>query len=189
MNEKLFQRHNGTCELCRKAKVDVNYIVAPKSGSNIDEVVGLCSPCNEIVTRLSGLNQSNSSFLNESIWSEIPAIKIISWRLLKDKQDEGWASDLLDSIYLTEEELQWANDGYTSPQEVIVHKDSNGTALSNGDTVSLIKDLNVKGANFTAKRGTVVKNISLVDDNSTQIEGKVEGQQIVILTQFVKKQN
>jgi protein PhnA len=45
----------------------------------------------------------------------------------------------------------------------------------------------VKGANFTAKRGTVVRGISLVADNLEQIEARVSGQQIVILTKFVKK--
>ena len=56
-----------------------------------------------------------------------------------------------------------------------------------GDTVVLIKDLVVKGANFTAKRGTAVRGISLVVDNATHIEGSVEGQRIVILTEFVKR--
>lgn len=51
----------------------------------------------------------------------------------------------------------------------------------------LIKDLTVKGAGFTAKRGTAVHRISLVADNAAQIEGRVEGQRIVILTEFVKK--
>ncbi|MCF8466543.1 MAG: alkylphosphonate utilization protein [Sneathiella sp.] len=69
------------------------------------------------------------------------------------------------------------------------HLDSNGVALSSGDTVILIKDLNVKGAGFTAKRGTAVRSISLVPDNAAHIEGRVEGQQIVILTEFVKKTN
>ena len=59
--------------------------------------------------------------------------------------------------------------------------------LQAGDTITLIKDLNVKGASFTAKRGTAVRNISLVHDNPEHIEGRVEGQQIVILTKFVKK--
>jgi len=67
------------------------------------------------------------------------------------------------------------------------HQDSNGAVLEAGDTVTLIKDLNVKGAGFTAKRGTAVRNISLVADNPGHIEGRVNGQQIVILTQFVKK--
>jgi protein PhnA len=65
--------------------------------------------------------------------------------------------------------------------------DSNGTILEAGDSVTLIKDLNVKGANFTAKRGTVVRGIFLVADNPEHIEGKINGQQIVILTKFVKK--
>ena len=65
--------------------------------------------------------------------------------------------------------------------------DSNGTPLETGDTVVLIKDLNVKGGGLTAKRGTAVRKITLVHDNAEQIEGKVDGQQIVILTQFVKK--
>jgi len=53
--------------------------------------------------------------------------------------------------------------------------------------VTLIQDLDVKGANFIAKRGTVVKKINLVSDNAEQIEGKVNEQQIVILTKYVKK--
>ena len=65
--------------------------------------------------------------------------------------------------------------------------DANGNPLQDGDTVSVIKDLKVKGANFTAKRGTAVRGISLVLDNAEHIEGRVEGQRIVILTQFVKK--
>ena len=51
----------------------------------------------------------------------------------------------------------------------------------------IIKDLNVKGTSFVAKRGTAVRGIRLVPDNPTQIEGRVNGQQIVILTEFVKK--
>jgi len=53
--------------------------------------------------------------------------------------------------------------------------------------VTLIKDLPVKGAGFIAKRGTAVRGISLVEENTSHIEGRVDGQRIVILTQFVKK--
>ena len=67
------------------------------------------------------------------------------------------------------------------------HIDSNGAELKTGDTVTLIKSLDVKGANLIAKRGTAVRNIRVVADNPEQIEGKVNGQQIVILTKFVKK--
>jgi len=72
-------------------------------------------------------------------------------------------------------------------QPDVVHRDSLGMVLAHGDTVVLVKDLPVKGAGFTAKRGTAVRNISLVSDNAGHIEGRVEGQRIVILTEFVKR--
>ena len=56
----------------------------------------------------------------------------------------------------------------------------------NGDNVIIIKDLEVKGAGWTAKRGTVVKNITLTD-NPEQIEGKVNGVKIILLSKFLKK--
>jgi protein PhnA len=93
-------------------------------------------------------------------------------------------------LYLEEGILAWAKaEGSTSSDDnsTVEHKDSNGARLAAGDTVTLIKDLNVKGAGFTAKRGTAVRNISLVHDNAAHIEGRVNWQQIVILTEFVKK--
>jgi protein PhnA len=92
-------------------------------------------------------------------------------------------------MYLDEETLVWA--GATGEGEddegKIIHKDSNGNILKDGDSVVLIKDLDVKGANFTAKRGAADNNIKLVWNNADQIEGRVEGQHIVILTQYLKK--
>ena len=69
----------------------------------------------------------------------------------------------------------------------IIHKDSNGVVLKQGDNVVIIKDLDVKGANIVAKRGTAVRRITLVKDNAEQIEGRVNDQHIVLLTQYVKK--
>jgi len=65
-------------------------------------------------------------------------------------------------------------------------KDSNGNLLQEGDSVHLIKDLKVKGSSSTLKRGTVVKNIRLTD-NDEEIEGKVEKTMMVLKTCFVKK--
>jgi protein PhnA len=66
-------------------------------------------------------------------------------------------------------------------------KDSNGTRLANGDSVTLIKDLPVKGANVTLKRGTVAKNIRLTF-NAQEIECNVEKVRgLVLRTEFVKK--
>ena len=97
---------------------------------------------------------------------------------------------LLDMMYMEEELKAFAKSQLVSEENTtaeIIHKDSNGAVIEAGDTVVLIKDLNVKGSSLTAKRGTAVRRVSLVHDNAEQIEGKVEGQQIVILTKFVKK--
>jgi len=90
-------------------------------------------------------------------------------------------------LYLDYETQAWAEAGDADAEDAPEHLDSNGAALGAGDTVTLIKDLNVKGASFTAKRGTAVRGISLVVDNPKHIEGRVNGQQIVILTEFVRK--
>jgi protein PhnA len=66
-------------------------------------------------------------------------------------------------------------------------KDSNGTILSEGDSVTVIKDLKVKGSSSVIKRGTVVKNIRLTGDTK-EIEGKVEKTVMVLKTEFLKKQ-
>lgn len=65
-------------------------------------------------------------------------------------------------------------------------KDSNGTQLADGDSVTLIKDLKVKGSSAVLKRGTLVKNIQLTD-NDEEIEGRVNKVQMVLRTEFLKK--
>jgi protein PhnA len=118
------------------------------------------------------------------MWSEHAPVQVLAWRMLDRLSDEAWARDLADMLYLEDEVLAWAKSGAIRAS---LHKDSNGAPLENGDNVVLIKDLPVKGAGFTAKRGTAVRGISLVQDNPAHIEGRVEGQRIVILTDFVKK--
>jgi len=102
---------------------------------------------------------------------------------------EGWPQDLLDMMYLEDDVKAWAEAGLesASSNEAVVHRDSNGAVLADGDTVTLIKDLKVSGGGFTAKRGTAVRNIRLVHDNALQIEGRINGQQLVLLTEFMKK--
>ncbi len=114
----------------------------------------------------------------------------MSWRMLNRLKQESWASDNLDMMYLDEERLAWAkaSGDHENDAAVELHKDSNGNLLQNGDTVVLTKSLDVKGSTLNAKMGTVVRNIRLVEDNTEQIEGKIEGQTIVILTKYVRRQ-
>ena len=167
--ETVAARSNGSCELCG-ADASVGVTVTPR-----DEIVALCETC------ASGEgDDSHWRCLQGAVWSEVPAVQVYAVRQLR-KLDAPWAQETLDMVYLDDELAAWAAD---VPLE---HRDSNGALLSAGDTVVLIKDLPVKGGGFTAKRGTAVRGISLVSDNAGHIEGRVEGQRIVILTEFVKK--
>ena len=125
------------------------------------------------------------------MWSEVTGVQVVSWRMLNRLRNESWATDNLDMLYLDDERLAWAKatGDHENDATVELHKDCNGQSLQTGDSVVLIKSLDVKGSSLNAKMGTVVKNIRLVEDNTEQIEGKIEGQTIVILTKYVRKQN
>jgi protein PhnA len=65
--------------------------------------------------------------------------------------------------------------------------DSNGNELFDGDDVTVIKDLKVKGSSMVVKRGTRVRGIRLSEEDPTHVQGRVDGQTIFILTEFLKK--
>jgi protein PhnA len=65
-------------------------------------------------------------------------------------------------------------------------KDSKGNLLGEGDAITLIKNLKVKGASQMLKRGTVVKNIRLIN-SPAEIEGRIGGSMMVLKTEFLKK--
>lgn len=184
IEEELKKRSGSACELCGSNTNLSIYDVPPAN----NQFILTCGICNDQLNNPEKVDPTHWRCLNDSIWSPIEAVKVVSWRMLNQLRGEGWPLELLDMMYLDQETLAWAKSAVAeNSDDEIKHLDSNGELLKAGDTVVLIKDLNVKGANFTAKRGTPVRRISLVYDNPEHIEGKVEGQQIVILTKFVKK--
>ncbi len=188
--EQLLQERSGSkCELCNAIENLSVYEVPPDSKANIDDSVLLCETCIEQLNDAAKVDVNHWRCLNDSMWNQTPAVQVLAWRMLSRLSAEGWPQDLLETLYLDDETLNWAKATVEdqSSENNSKHQDSNGTRLEAGDNVTLIKDLNVKGANFTAKRGTAVRGISLVADNPEHIEGKINGQQIVILTRFVKK--
>ncbi len=187
VEKELIARSGLACELC-SAKDELSVYEVPESASNgAGESVYVCATCKDQIEDQGKIDPNHWRRLNDSMWSTVPAVQVMAWRMLTRLKAEGWPQDLLDMMYLDEETLAWAKADYVDPEDTIKHIDSNGVQLQAGDTVVLIKDLNVKGGGFTAKRGTAVRGISLVHDNPEHIEGKVNGQQIVLLTQFVKK--
>jgi protein PhnA len=187
----LEERCESKCELCSQTESLAVYEVPPDSDGSADQCLLLCATCLDQIENPENVEINHWRCLNDSMWSQVPAVQIMAWRMLTRLRAEGWPQDLLDMLYLDEDTLAWAQatgEG-ENPEDMVKHVDSNGAVLDAGDTVTLIKDLNVKGAGFTAKRGKVVRSISLVPDNPEHIEGRVNGQQIVILTKFVKKTN
>lgn len=189
IEKALVSRSKSKCELCGAAERLGVYEVQPDAAGDADRNVLICGTCREQIETPEKSDPNHWRCLNESMWSQVPAVQVMAWRMLSRLSGEGWPQALLDMLYLDDETLAWAQatgEGQGG-DEAPIHLDSNGVRLEAGDTVTLIKDLNVKGAGFTAKRGAAVRGISLVADNPEQIEGRVEGQQIVILTKFVKK--
>ena len=190
VEEQLALRSENKCELCKSSVGLKLFEVPPQNGLSADAAILVCPKCLAQIEKKEELDSKHWSCLTESMWSEVAAVQVTAWRMLNRLRSESWASESLDMLYLTDENLAWAKTtgDHENDASVDLHKDSNGHVLQNGDTVVLIRSLDVKGSTLTAKLGTVVKNIRIVEDNTAQIEGKVEGQQIVILTKYVRKQ-
>jgi len=185
IDQSHLERSGGKCELCGAEDNLAAYDIPASPMQGLDSQALLCGTClGEIEAPV---DQHHWRCLGDSMWSQVPAVQVLAWRQLKRLSSEAWAQDLLEMLYLDEETGRWARagiveeDGGAEPT-----LDSNGTRLQAGDTVTLIKDLDVKGAGFTAKRGTQVKDIRLTD-NPKHIEGKVNGVQIVLVAAYLKK--
>lgn len=203
LEEELLERSERKCEICSGQDNLSVYTVPPKDVPATDSSLMICGTCLNQIEKQEELDLRHWRCLSASMWSEVPAVQVVSWRMLNRLANgasgtEGgedlsvWAQDQLDMMYLDEELAAWAKVG---AEEKVgddgsedVHKDAFGAVLQTGDSVVLTKTLDVKGSSLNAKLGTVVKNIRLVENNTDQIEGKIEGQTIVILTKFLRKQ-
>lgn len=182
LEKELLDRSGSTCELCGATENLSIYEVPPSDGS-ADKAICVCATCKEQIENPEAMDENHWHCLSDSMWSQVPAVQVMAYRMLKRLQ----LQDQLDMLYLEDDVRTWADsDAHVSKDSSVIHRDANGGILQAGDTVSIIKDLEVKGAGFTAKRGTAVRNISLTD-NPEQIEGRVNGVKIVLLTCFLKK--
>ena len=187
--QDLENRSGKQCELC-SATTDLKiYELPPISTGGVDGSLLGCTTCIDQIERPDKTDANHWRCLNDSMWSEHRAVKVVAWRMLSRLKSEGWPQDLLDMMYLEEDDLKFAKatgEGLDE-SEKIIHRDCNGTILQAGDSVVLIKDLKVKGSSMVAKQGTAVRRISLDRENENYIEGKVGATQIVIITDYVKK--
>lgn len=183
---EVLQRSDSQCELC-KSREALSVYTLPDSIGQQDPEVLLCGVCEAQVGQTEDMDAHHWRCLNDAMWSPVAAVQVLSWRLLKRLEAESWARDQLEMLYLDDALKAWAEAGIED-ESVDEHptKDANGATLAAGDSVTIIKDLDVKGAGFVAKRGTAVRNISLTT-NPEHIEGRVNGTRIVIIAAYVKK--
>ena len=185
-------RSNGKCEVCEATENLSIYEVKGNENSGSSSLLMMCDKCLAQVEKKEEPDSAHwQKSLPTAMWSEIPAVKVLAWRMLNRFRAEAWASEMLDMMYMEDTDLEWAkiSGDHVAEGGVELHRDSNGAILQTGDTVVLTKSLDVKGSTVNARVGTVVRNIHLVADNTEQIEGRIEGQLIVILTKYVRKQN
>ena len=188
LERELQKRSNAKCELCGNEENRSVYTVPDIKENSLQTNLYACKICILQMEDSEKIEPNHWRCLNESMWSEHDAVKIMAWRMLHTI-DEDWTQDLLNMMYLEEDVLELAKasgDG-EDDENKLIHRDVNGVILEHGDSVILIKDLKVKGSSMVAKQGTAVRNIRLDHENETYIEGKVDGQQIVIITEYVKK--
>jgi protein PhnA len=189
-DELLAKRSGNQCKLCAATDNLKIYELPPATG-NMEDAILVCPKCLAQIEKKEELDSAHwQQCLSTSMWSEVIPVQVMAWRMLNRLRNESWAAEQLDMMYLADEQLAWAkatgdheNDG-----SVELHRDCYGAILQNGDNVVLTKSLDVKGSTVNAKVGTVIHNIRLVSSNTEQIEGRIEGQQIVILTKYLRKQ-
>ena len=183
--KRLKDRSGSLCEISGSDENLVVYLVEPKTEATPENCILITKSLRDQIQNPETMNPNDWRGLSDSMWNENLPVKIVSWRMNARLKN----MDMLEMMYLDEDALEWAKaTGEADDDEgKIVHKDSNGNVLLDGDSVVLIKDLDVKGATFTAKRGAAVHNIKLVWDDANLIEGRVENQSIFIFTQYVKK--
>jgi len=165
-----------SCELCGSTEGLSAYTVEPK-----DDTITVCETCLNSMDKPAE-NENHWHCLNDSMWSTEPAVQVMAFRIYSRLGNQ----DQLDMMYMEDDVRAWAEQGLEDENAEPV-RDANGTILVAGDSVSIIKDLVVKGAGFTAKQGTTVKNIKMVPGDPTHIQGKVNGSTIFIISAFLKK--
>jgi protein PhnA len=177
-------RSENKCELCSNTESLKAYSLPHSPDETPNCAVLVCGICQPQIQGEADFTVNHWRCLNDSMWSSVPAVQVLAYRLLHKCHSESWAQDALDMLYLDEDTQAWADAGVVDEKKPTL--DANGVMLAAGDAVTIIKDLDVKGANFTAKRGTPVRNIGL-SENPLHIEGKVNGQRIVIIAAYTKK--
>ena len=103
LSKELETRSNGACELCGSTE-NVNGFAVEAT----NEEIAACTTCVSQIEDADLVEPNHWRCLNDSMWSTVPAVQVMAWRMLTRLRAEGWPQDLLDMLYLDEETLELA---------------------------------------------------------------------------------
>jgi protein PhnA len=106
----LQERANNQCELCASEDNLTIYGVPPHSDENVDDSILVCATCIAQINKEAEMDGNHWRCLNDSMWSEVDAVKVVAWRMLNRLRKEGWPQDLIDMMYLEDDTLKWAKE-------------------------------------------------------------------------------
>ena len=108
----LVRRSGSKCELCEATGVKLAvYEVEPvEQEPHFDDCIFICEACREQLSRPKNVRPNHWRCLNNTLWSDVPAVQVIALRVLKrlTGQGEAWAEELLEMAYPSEEISNWA---------------------------------------------------------------------------------
>ena len=79
------------------------YEIPPEADNTADQAILICSTCHEQINEPDKVDVNHWRCLNDSMWSQVPAVQVMAWRMLTRLSSEGWPQDLLDMLYLDDE--------------------------------------------------------------------------------------
>ena len=109
VEQDLFKRSGSKCELCSSTENLSALEVSPSDGS-LQQFILVCATCKEQIEDKDKMDASHWHCLNDSMWSEVDAVKVVAYRMLKRIASEGWPQDLLDIMPWTKRQQATAVD-------------------------------------------------------------------------------
>ena len=93
-------RSGSKCELCGATENLAVYPIQPDSDGSADQCIMICQTCQEQIESPEKVDIHHWRCLNDSMWSQLPAVQVMAWRMLTRLSAEGWPQDLLEILYL-----------------------------------------------------------------------------------------
>ena len=126
ITKQLQARAENKCELCTSEENLQTFNVPPVTEVELEKAILVCGTCHTQIENPESMDSNHWRCLNDSMWSPVPAVQVMAWRLLHRLKSEGWPADLLDMMYLDDETLVWAKaTGEDEDEEdKIIHKEA-----------------------------------------------------------------